>query len=130
MLEAARLQRSTPDFADSLADQRRRQQDIDLEQIASLRQGLTLVMVVVSIVIVALGGYTVWRIEQSLRQSINREVRRTEAMIAGMSDAQPITGQLYGCASQMIESSSSSNFPSGVESVRIRRSSKTTSRSA
>ncbi|PYQ48509.1 MAG: hypothetical protein DMF59_15805 [Acidobacteria bacterium] len=86
MLEAARLQRSTPDFADSLADQRRRQQDIDLEQIASLRQGLTLVMVVVSIVIVALGGYTVWRIEQSLRQSINREVRRTEAMIAGMSD--------------------------------------------
>ncbi|HYS53717.1 MAG TPA: ATP-binding protein [Thermoanaerobaculia bacterium] len=86
MLEAARLQRSTPDFADALADQRRRQQDIDLEQIASLRQGLTLVMIVVSIVIVALGGYTLWRIEQSLRHSINREVRRTEAMIAGMSD--------------------------------------------
>src|SRR2546430_7982272 len=43
-------------------------------------------MVVVSMVIVALGGYTVWRIQQSLRQSINREMRRTEAMIAGMSD--------------------------------------------
>jgi PAS domain S-box-containing protein len=86
MLEAARIRRSTPDFAGTLADQRRRQQDIDLEQIASLRQGLTLLMVVVSIVIVALGGYTVWRIQQSLRQSINREVRRTEAMIGGMAD--------------------------------------------
>jgi len=86
MLEAARIQRSTPDFADALADQRRRQQDVDLEQITSLRQGLTLVMVVVTLVIIALGGYTVWRIEQSLRQSITREIRRTEALIAGMSD--------------------------------------------
>ncbi|HEY8182886.1 MAG TPA: ATP-binding protein [Thermoanaerobaculia bacterium] len=86
MLEAARIRRSTPDLAGTLADQRRRQQDADLENVASLRQSLTLVMVVVSIVIVVLGGYTVWRIQQSLRQSINREVRRTEAMIAGMSD--------------------------------------------
>jgi PAS domain S-box-containing protein len=86
MLEAARIQRSTPDFADALADQRRRQQDADLEQIASVRSSLTLVMVIVSIVIVAVGGYTVWRIEQSLRHSVSREVRRTEALIAGMSD--------------------------------------------
>jgi PAS domain S-box-containing protein len=86
MLEAARIRRSMPDLAGTLADQRRRQQDADLENVASLRQSLTLVMVVVSIVIVVLGGYTVWRIQQSLRQSINREVRRTEAMIAGMSD--------------------------------------------
>src|SRR5262249_37758985 len=86
MLEAARIRRSTPDFAGTLSDHRRRQQDQDLDQIATLRSGLTLVMVVVSMVIVALGGYTVWRIEQSLRQSINREMRRTEALIAGMSD--------------------------------------------
>src|SRR5439155_16287361 len=85
MLEAARIRRAMPDLAGTLADQRRRQQDADLENVASLRQSLTLVMVVVSMVIVALGGYTVWRIQQSLRQSINREMRRTEAMIAGMS---------------------------------------------
>jgi PAS domain S-box-containing protein len=86
MLEAARIRRSTPDFAGTLADQRRRQQDIELELVASLRQGLTLVMVVVSIVIVLLGAYTVWRIEGSLRDSIRREVQRTETLISGMSD--------------------------------------------
>ena len=86
MLEAARIRRAMPDLAGTLADQRRRQQDTDLESAASLRQSLTLIMVVVTMVIIALGGYTVWRIEQSLRQSINREVRRSEAMIAGMSD--------------------------------------------
>src|SRR5713226_2700525 len=85
MLEAARIRRSTPDFAGTLADQHRRQQDVELEQLTNLRQSLTLVMVVVSIVIVLLGGYTVWRIEWSLRASIRREVRRTEALVGGMS---------------------------------------------
>jgi len=85
MLEAARIRRSTPDFAGTLADQHRRQQDVELEQLTDLRQSLTLVMVVVSIVIVLLGGYTVWRIESSLRASIRREMRRTEALVGGMS---------------------------------------------
>ncbi|HEY8133253.1 MAG TPA: ATP-binding protein [Thermoanaerobaculia bacterium] len=86
MLEAARIRRSTPDFAGTLADRHRRQQDIQLENVAGLRQGLTLIMVIVSIVVVVIGGYTVWRIEQSLLDSIAREVRRTEALIGGMSD--------------------------------------------
>ena len=47
----------------------------------------------------------------------------------GMSEAQPTTGQLYGLASQNIASKASSYLPSGVDSVRSRRSSKTTSRS-
>ncbi|HUJ13832.1 MAG TPA: ATP-binding protein [Thermoanaerobaculia bacterium] len=86
MLEAARLRRSAPDYVGTLTDTHRRQEDNQLDQITSLRQALTLLMVVVSIVIVLLGAYTMWRIEQSLRQSIAREVRRTEAIIAGMSD--------------------------------------------
>ena len=86
MLEASRVRRSTPDFAGTLADQHHRQQDIQLDQIAGLRQGLTLLMVIVSIVVVVVGAYTVWRIEQSLLGSIAREMRRTETMIAGMSD--------------------------------------------
>ncbi|PYQ61914.1 MAG: hypothetical protein DMF58_03210 [Acidobacteria bacterium] len=86
MLEASRVRRSTSDFAGTLADQHHRQQDIQLDQIAGLRQGLTLLMVIVSIVVVVVGAYTVWRIEQSLLGSIAREMRRTETMIAGMSD--------------------------------------------
>ena len=86
MLEAARIRRSTPDVAGTLADQHRRQQDSQLEEVAGLRQALTLLMVLVSIVVVIFGGYTVWRIEQSLLGSIAREVRRTEALIGGMSD--------------------------------------------
>jgi PAS domain S-box-containing protein len=86
MLEAARLRSSAPDFYGKLVQQHRRQQDAQLDQISGLRQALTLLMVIVSAVIILLGAYTMWRIEQSLRASIAREVRRTEAMIAGMSD--------------------------------------------
>jgi PAS domain S-box-containing protein len=86
MLEAARLRRSAPDFAGTLADEHRRQQDIQLEAVASTRQGLTMLMVIVSIVIVVFGGYAVWRIEQSLQTSITRQIRRTETLIGGMSD--------------------------------------------
>ena len=46
-----------------------------------------------------------------------------------MSDGQPTTGHLYGLASQNVALNASSNLPSGVDSVRIRRSSNTTSRS-
>jgi PAS domain S-box-containing protein len=86
MLEAARLRSAAPDFYGKLVQQHRRQEDAQLDQISGLRQALTLLMVIVSAVIVVLGAYTMWRIEQSLRASIAREVRRTEAMIAGMSD--------------------------------------------
>jgi PAS domain S-box-containing protein len=86
MLEAGRIRGSTPDFAGTISDQHRRRQELQLEQVAGLRQGLTMLMVIVSIVIVAIGAYAVWRIETSLRASIAREVRRTETLIAGMSD--------------------------------------------
>src|SRR5581483_8300930 len=52
MLEAARLRRSAPDFFGTLADQHRRLEAAQLEQISSLRQALTLVMLIVTIVIV------------------------------------------------------------------------------
>jgi len=86
MLEATRIRRSAPDYAGTLADEHRRQQLADLEQMAGLRQGMTTLMVVISIAIVILGAFSVWRIEQSLHDSIARQVRRTEAMIAGMAD--------------------------------------------
>jgi hypothetical protein len=45
------------------------------------------------------------------------------------SEGQPTTGHLYGLASQKRALKASSYFPSGVDSVRMRRSSYTTSRS-
>ena len=86
MLEAARIQRSTPDFAGTLADEHRRSQSTQLDQMTGTRQGLTMLMVIGSIIIVVIAAYTVWRIERSLYGSINRQIRRTEAMIAGMAD--------------------------------------------
>jgi PAS domain S-box-containing protein len=86
MLEAARIQRSTPDYAGTLADEHRRSQSRQLDQMTGTRQGLTLLMVIGSIVIIVIAAYTVWRIERSLYGSINRQIRRTEAMIAGMAD--------------------------------------------
>lgn len=86
MLEAARIRRSTPDFAGTLADEHHRQQDQELEQLTGRRQGLILLMVIVSIVVLLVGGYTVWRIHQSLVGSIAKQVQRTEALIGGMSD--------------------------------------------
>ena len=86
LLETARIRRSTPDYAGTLLDEHRRRQAIELEQISATRQLLTLLMIVVGIVIILIAGYAIWRIEQSLAASINRQVKRMETMIAGMTD--------------------------------------------
>lgn len=86
MLEAARLQRSAPDYAGTMQDELRRREAQELDHMAGLRLGLSLLMAVVTLVIIVLAAYTVLRVEQSLASSINRQVRRTEAMIAGMAD--------------------------------------------
>src|SRR5439155_13755524 len=86
MLEAARIHRSTPDYAGMLVDQHRRREAADLERMTATRQGLTLLMVVISIVIIGGCAFTIWRIERALGFSINRQVKQMETMIAGMAD--------------------------------------------
>ncbi|HXH37329.1 MAG TPA: CHASE3 domain-containing protein, partial [Thermoanaerobaculia bacterium] len=86
MVEAAKVHRSAPDLAGTIADEHERAQRLDLEHITSMRSGLTLLMVIVSVIVIMLAAYLIWRIQRSLTSSINRQVRRTEAMIAGMSD--------------------------------------------
>ena len=86
MLEAARIRRSTPDYAGTLIEEYRRRQSSDLEHLSSARQMITLLMVVVGIVIILMAAYTIRRIENSLGASINRQVKRMEMMIAGMAD--------------------------------------------
>jgi PAS domain S-box-containing protein len=86
MLDAARIHRAVPDYAGTMQDEHRRKEAQDLDQMATVRLALSLVMAIVTLLIIVLAAYTVWRIEQSLASSINRQVRRTEAMIAGMAD--------------------------------------------
>lgn len=86
MLEAARIHRSAPDYAGTLLDEHRRRQVAELDQMSSARQLLTVLMIIVAVVIIVIAAYTISRIQQSLARSINRQVKRMETMIAGMSD--------------------------------------------
>ncbi|MGH9423804.1 MAG: histidine kinase dimerization/phospho-acceptor domain-containing protein, partial [Thermoanaerobaculia bacterium] len=86
MVEAARQHLAAPDLAGTIADEHQRQERNELRRITTLRTGATLLMVIVSAVIILIAAYLIWRIQQSLIASINRQVRRTETMIAGMSD--------------------------------------------
>ncbi len=86
MVEASKLYRAVPDYAGTMADEHERQQRHDFAGISSMRTGLTLLMVIVSAIIIVLAAYLIWRIQQSLIASINRQVKRTETMIGGMSD--------------------------------------------
>jgi PAS domain S-box-containing protein len=86
MIEAAKTHRNAPDLAGILADEHEREERHDLQRITGMRNRLTLLMVIVSAIIIVLAAFLIWRIQGSLTSSINRQVRRTEAMIAGMSD--------------------------------------------
>ena len=85
-LAAAKEHSAAPDYAGTMADEHARQERGDLQRITSMRSSLTLLMVIASLVVIAIAAYLIWRIQQSLIASIDRQVRRTEAMIAGMSD--------------------------------------------
>lgn len=86
MTRVAKVHRSTLDIAGTMADEHEREDRHELDRITALRTDLTFLMVIVSAVIIGLAAFLIWRIQQSLISSINRQVRRTEAMIAGMSD--------------------------------------------
>src|SRR2546430_3628587 len=51
-----------------------------------MRHGLAILKVVVTVIVVNGGAFTAWHNEQLPANSIARQVRRTETMIAGMSD--------------------------------------------
>jgi len=86
MLEAARLRRAAPDYAQLVADRVRGEQSEGLETIALTRQWVMMAMVFLGLGIIGVGAIAASRIQRRLGESITRQVRRTEAMIAGMSD--------------------------------------------
>ena len=86
MREAARIRRSTPDYAGMMAEEHEQRNRDELQKITRLRDSLTMLAVLIGVGIILISAYLISRIQQSLAASINRQVRRTEAMIAGMSD--------------------------------------------
>ncbi|MEA2236972.1 MAG: hypothetical protein QOC81_1696 [Thermoanaerobaculia bacterium] len=86
MVAASEAHRAAPDYAGTMADEHVREDRAEHQRITSTRAGLTLLMVVIGVVVIALAAYLIWRIQRSLIASVDRQVRRTETMIAGMSD--------------------------------------------
>lgn len=86
MKNAADIRRNSPDYAKQISDRIRSEQTTGSEHISSLRQWLMLSMILLGVAMLGIGVASVWRIEESLSESITRQVRRTEAMIGGMSD--------------------------------------------
>ncbi|HVE72352.1 MAG TPA: ATP-binding protein [Thermoanaerobaculia bacterium] len=84
--DVATERRRTPDYAEQISDRIRAEQGAVTERTANLRQWLMMALLFGGIAIVVVGGIAVFRIEQSLRDYVVRQVRRTEAMIGGMSD--------------------------------------------
>ena len=84
--DVAAQRRQTPDYAAQISDRIRAEQGVLGERISNLRQWLTIGLLLGGLAIVFVAGIAVFRIEQSLREYVVRQVRRTEAMIGGMSD--------------------------------------------
>jgi PAS domain S-box-containing protein len=86
MLEVAQMRRSAPDYAQILSDNVRAQQTEALDRLSLVRQWVMMGSVFVGLALIALAALAAMRIERELQTSITRQVKRTEAMIAGMSD--------------------------------------------
>ncbi|HEY0157175.1 MAG TPA: ATP-binding protein [Thermoanaerobaculia bacterium] len=86
MLETATLRRTAPDYAGIISDRIRSGQADALDRVSLTRQWVMMAMVFGGLAIIVLAAVAAVRIEQLLGTSITRQVKRTEAMIAGMSD--------------------------------------------
>jgi PAS domain S-box-containing protein len=82
----AQIRRSDPDYGDAIIARIRNEQSELAERITATRQWVTLALVLGGVAVLIVGAASVIRIEDRLRESIGRQVRRTEAMIAGMAD--------------------------------------------
>jgi PAS domain S-box-containing protein len=78
--------RRTSDYAQQIVDRVRTEQREAFERSARVRQWLMMLMILLGVVIIGVAAVAVARIHDRLSESINRQVRRTEAMIGGMSD--------------------------------------------
>ncbi|HEU4521442.1 MAG TPA: ATP-binding protein [Thermoanaerobaculia bacterium] len=86
VLETARVRRTAPEYAALIIDHHRNVANRHRQWMDSFRQWVMIGAVLLAIIIIVTAAVVVWRIEQALSESIQRHVRRTEAMIGGMSD--------------------------------------------
>ncbi len=86
MLRVAQKRRVAPDYAGNISNRLRTEQRAAVDEIAAKRQWVMMAMVLFGVGFIGVGLIVSWRIEQRLGESIARQVRRTETMIAGMAD--------------------------------------------
>ena len=86
MQEVAEKRRGAPDFAGLIVDRIRARQGQADERIGTTRQWLMMAVVFFGVGIIVATGMATWRVEQTLRESISRQGRRTEAIVGGMAD--------------------------------------------
>jgi PAS domain S-box-containing protein len=86
MRETTKLRRETPDYAGQITDRIRTEQAELAENINNTRQWVIMAVVFFGIGIIAASGIATWRVEQTLRDSVQRQGRRNEAILGGMSD--------------------------------------------
>jgi PAS domain S-box-containing protein len=86
MLDVAQMRRAAPDYADLIAERNRSEQTEALDRVSTVRQWVMMGMVFIGLAIVVAAALSTGRLEQLLGASLNRQVKRTEAMIGGMSD--------------------------------------------
>ncbi len=86
ILDAERVRRAAPDYAGMLVEYHRHADVSAQNDLDNFRQWGIVAIVLLAISLVAGAAVVTWRIENALSRSILRQVRRTEAMIAGMAD--------------------------------------------
>lgn len=86
MQTAAKVRRSAPDYESLITQRIRDEQAESFDRITTIRQWVMMGMVFLGLGIIVAGAIAATRIEDQLVHSLNRQVRRTEAMIAGMAD--------------------------------------------
>jgi signal transduction histidine kinase/CHASE3 domain sensor protein len=91
MIEVARARRTASDFAAEFYEREEIRRARVWQKADQERLKLVIILVMVSGAIVLFGIFTVLRVERSLEESIARQVRRTETIVAGMADGIMLT---------------------------------------
>ena len=86
VLSVAKDRRNARDFAGTFVGRHRHEQTQQVNEMAMQRQWVMILMVLFGVTMIAGAAVAITRIERSIIGSIEGQVRRTEAMIAGMAD--------------------------------------------
>src|SRR6185503_4268066 len=85
MGEITDKRRRAQDFAGLITARIRNDQQQTAERIANTRQWLMMAILFFGAGIIAASAMATWRVEQTLKESISRQGRRTEAIVGGMA---------------------------------------------